>query len=111
MVSLVRGERKPKRPARKVGRGAGDVGGAWNWLPMRRRFRGEIARSCRRWGALFRRCASNLAHEAGIVVNVFERFARALGHAEEGVFCHVEGDVDFVRQALVESAKEGRRHR
>ena len=50
---------------------------------------------------------SNLAHEAGIVVDVFERFARALGHAEEGIFCHVEGDVDFVRQTLVESAKEG----
>ena len=97
MVSLVRGsenrsappERSDGAPVMWVGRGVVAPGGApisgrnCSFLPKVGRFIPS-----------FRVC---LAHEAGIVVDVFERFARALGHAEEGIFCHVEGDVDFVR--------------
>ena len=47
-----------------------------------------------------------LAHQAGIVVNIFERLACSLCYAEEGIFGDVEGDVDFVAQTLCQTAEK-----
>ena len=88
---------KAEAPARKVGRGAGDVGGAVELAPDEAPISGRNCSLLPKVGRFVPSLRVCLAHEAGIVVDVFERFARALGHAEEGIFCHVEGDVDFVR--------------
>ena len=47
-----------------------------------------------------------LSHEEREFLNVLQGDARSPCHAQEGIFCHVERDINLVGQALVETTQE-----
>lgn len=50
--------------------------------------------------------SDGLSHQESEVFHIFQSNARTLCYAEQWIFCHMEGNVDFVAQALVEAAKQ-----